>query len=45
MVYEVEQDEHLELEVGEGYLYPFPSYDRWRRKHSRLLTLGPDNPA
>ena len=34
-----------ELEVGEGYLYPFPEYDRWCRKNSRCRKLRPDNPA
>ena len=23
------QDEQLEVEKGEGYLYPFPKYSRW----------------
>ena len=34
MVYELEQDEHLDLEAGEGYLYPFPNYDRCFLKKS-----------
>ena len=45
MVWSLELDEQLLLEVGEGYLYPFRKYSRCRRKRAVGALLNPDNPV
>ena len=43
MVWTCKLDQQLQLEVGEGYLYPFRKYSRCRRKRAIGALLDPDN--